>query len=120
MKAVLTLNSYTCLVRLGCEAQERSIPQAVSFTVSFAFPDIPKACQTDNLEDTICYADACESIRKVAECKEYRLVEHLADEVFRSLRSLVNSKVKITLLTKKVNPPVEGLSGGAHFELTEI
>jgi dihydroneopterin aldolase len=68
----------------------------------------------------VCYADLIELARQEVAGREFRLVEHLAHELFARLRPLVPVDARLWLRVNKLAPPVEGLAGGVAFSLGEF
>ena len=118
--AMLEFRRARLAVRLGCGEEERGAPQAVDLDLAIAFAAPPRACASDRLEDTVCYADLIELARKVVEGREFRLVEHLAHELFARLRPLVPADARLWLRATKLAPPVVGLAGGVAVVLGEF
>ncbi len=116
IQALLTIEDFSCECRLGCTVAEREFPQEVRASVEIAFAQTPKACLTDELKDTICYAEICESIRRTARSREFATVENLAQVVFETVK--IPHPWRLTL--HKVKPPVDGLLGGVKFRLGNI
>jgi dihydroneopterin aldolase len=106
-------------VRLGCEAEERAAPQKVELDATLRFATAPEACRTDRLEDTICYADLAAVARERASAREYRLVEHLGQEIYTAFRDRIPEATQLQLVVRKVAPPVPGLHGGVSFAIEE-
>ena len=75
-------------VRLGCEAAERALPQAVDIELRIRFADLPAACWTDELADTVCYAELAALLREHCAQREFRLIERLALELSGVVRAL--------------------------------
>ena len=65
-------------VRLGCEAPERAVPQAVDLALVIDFATAPAACTSDELADTVCYAELAGLAGAYCAAREFRLVERLA------------------------------------------
>ena len=120
MTGLLEFRGARLAVRLGCGAEERARPQPVDLDVSVRFAELPPACETDKLEDTICYADLIEAARARVAGHEFKLVEHLAYELLGTLRPLVPPSAELWLRVTKLHPPVEGLSGGVSFALGDF
>jgi dihydroneopterin aldolase len=113
----LEVRDLSVPVRLGCSAEERAVPQEARFSLTLELPRPPRACQTDRLEDTICYATICDAIRAVATSGEFATVERLGAAALERLRAALPPDVRARLRVHKVRPPVEDLLGGAIFEL---
>jgi dihydroneopterin aldolase len=107
-------------VRLGCGADERAIPQAVDLDVAVRFAELPPACESDKLEDTVCYADLIEAARARVAGREFHLVERLAHELLAALRPLVPPGAELWLRVTKLRPPVSELAGGVAFSLGDF
>jgi dihydroneopterin aldolase len=107
-------------VRLGCGAEERAAPQDVDLDVAVRFAELPPACESDKLEDTVCYADLIAAARARVAGREFHLVERLAHELFAALRPLVPPRAELWLRVTKVRPPVADLAGGVAFSLGDF
>jgi dihydroneopterin aldolase len=118
--AILEFRRARLAVRLGCSAEERAAPQPVDLDLAIRFAAPPPACASDRLEQTVCYADLIELARQTVAGREFRLVEHLAHELFARLRPLVPADAQLWLRATKLAPPVEGLAGGVAFSLGEF
>jgi dihydroneopterin aldolase len=120
----LVVEKFETLVHLGCEAAERRLPQKVHFNCKITFKNLPKAVETDELKDSICYADLCAEFKKTSESKHFKLIEHLAHCALLKVESLLVtnketsqpiSEIEITV--HKLNPPVDDLRGGTFFSI---
>ena len=107
-------------VHLGCGAEERARAQPVDLDVSVRFAELPAACESDKLEDTLCYADLIAAARARVAGREFKLVERLAHELYGALRPLVPPGAELWLRVTKLQPPVDGLSGGVSFALGDF
>jgi len=104
-------------VRLGWGAEERARPQRVALAVSIEFAEPPLACGSDDLTDTVCYADLIDRARQLAASRDFRLIEHLAALLATELRRPLPAGARMRIRVTKLNPPVEDLDGGVHFTL---
>jgi dihydroneopterin aldolase len=115
----LRIDGLKLAVRLGCSVEERLLPQEVIVTVELRFRESPKGVLTDALADTVCYAEISDSVRKLCESVEYKLVEKMAYDVYRDVHRMVlkitGSGVEVGVSIHKVRPPVENLRGGVFF-----
>ena len=78
--------------------------------------DLSRAGASDDLHDTVNYAEIFTCVQKVVEGERYNLVERLTTEVARQLFMhfpLVEVKVKVT----KPNPPIKGHYEGVAIEM---
>jgi dihydroneopterin aldolase len=113
----LFVNDFTFLCLLGCYPEEQTQKQEVSVSLKMEFSEIPQACMTDNLEDTLCYENICNEIKAVGDKKLYKTVEHLSFEIFLTLKKIIPNEYRWSIKLRKVNPPIEGLKNGVIFEL---
>lgn len=111
----LRMENFEVKVRLGCLADERAVPQLIRISAEFVFEEPPKACLSDELEDTICYAQVCDALKKHCESREFKLIERIGFECYGLLRELSRGKAKVALKVHKVKPPVESLAGGSTY-----
>lgn len=114
---IMEVRSARLRVRLGCSALERAQPQEVDLDVMVRFDDYPAACESDELKDTVCYAELIESARAVCEKREFKLIEKLANEIYRRLRYQVPPESDLWLRVIKLNPPIADLHGGVSFSI---
>lgn len=94
-------------ISLGCGAAEKVHPQPVDIFIKISTTQEPKGCNTDQLEDVICYKHLTDLILKVVENRSFNLIESLAKVVFDVLSgepNLVGSYLEITI--QKPNHPV--------------
>jgi len=117
---VLEFRGARLEVRLGCSAEERAEPQPVDLDLAVRFRELPLACASDKLEDTLCYADLIDAAREACAGREFHLVERLAHELFGRLRALVPADAELWLRATKLHPPVAGLHGGVAFSLGDF
>jgi dihydroneopterin aldolase len=112
----LRVENLSLNVRLGCTIEERSRPQEVRITYEFRYRAPLRGETTDDIDDVVCYAAACEALRKHCETGEYKLIERLAVECLGILyRSIAGKKALVAIMIHKVRPPVSGLLGGATY-----
>jgi dihydroneopterin aldolase/2-amino-4-hydroxy-6-hydroxymethyldihydropteridine diphosphokinase len=120
MLNALRIEDFSVQVHLGCGKEERLVSQEVRVSLEIRFPELLKAAKTDELTDTICYADLCEAIRKIAGLQEYKLIEKLGLDCFQAVRELAGPGNQIALEIHKVRPPVQDLQGGSIYRLGDF
>ncbi len=123
MKQILKINQFEVWVHLGCTVEERKHTQPVHFTLQIKFIKNLAGSQTDQLTEAVDYVGLTESIKSVALAKHYQLIEHLNQEVFDSLMSLLKKKkltAEIELTIKKIRVPVENLMNGVEFTCQQM
>lgn len=113
----LTIDDLELWVHLGCSDGERATPQPVLLSLALRFDAPPRACESDELVDTICYAELSDVARTVTSAREFNTVESMAWEIARSLRERLPGSVRLTLRLAKPRAPVPGLRGGVAFAI---
>ncbi|NCX93347.1 MAG: dihydroneopterin aldolase [Gammaproteobacteria bacterium] len=111
MRSELTLNQFRLQVRLGWPEEERSHFQEVLLDLHLHFLNLPQACLTDELSDTVCYAMLAQDIQNFSAQKSFKLIEYFAHELYRFIKSKLGEVSIILTLTK--TPPVAGLQHSA-------
>ncbi len=115
----LTIRGILLHTRLGCSADERLNPQPVEVDLTIRFQTPPRGMVTDRLEDTVSYDALVNAIKAVVSDREFSLVEHLANEIFISLRNLVESGDELRVTVRKVSPPIPEITKGAEFTVSD-
>lgn len=105
-------------VYLGWPEAERLQEQHIQLDAKIVFSQLPSACTSDDLNDTFCYGALVTAIKQKINAKEFRLVEHLAHEIYQAIRSLIPTEAKIQLSVNK-QPAISDLTGGVTFELRD-
>ena len=111
---MLSVHDLELYINLGWRKQERKLEQAILLDLDICLPKPPKACKTDKLEDTICYAEMIEDLRKQLSKKSYRLIEHLTQDIFDIVKLQLPKQAKLMVRINKY-PKIEGLLGGVSF-----
>jgi len=114
----LQLKALEVSVRLGCFEEERAEPQVVRFTLRLRFPDRPQACESDAIEDTICYEEIARVVSMTAQAREFRLVEHLAWTVHQKVGELLPPSTVLSLKLHKPSLPMDFVTEGAVYEIS--
>ena len=109
---MMTGNIYIDSLRMhafhGVLEQEKTVGNDYIVSVTMEYP-LENACQTDNLDDTINYANVADTV--VEEMKiPSKLVEHVAGRIVRRLKSLFPATTMVRVNVKKVAPPMPTLS----------
>lgn len=90
----------------GASADERRSSRRFQVDVDLVFP-MARAIESDRLADTVNYRDVCETIVQIGEARPYRLLEALAAEMLREMRSRW-PQAQITVELRKLHPPCPG------------
>ncbi len=99
----------------GVLPQERVVGNDYVVDVSAEY-DISRAVATDNVADTLNYADMCKAINDEMAVPS-QLIEHVAGRVAERLFELFPAITSLRLSLTKVNPPMGADCDGAGVEI---
>lgn len=71
--------------------------------------DLKKAGQSDDVQDTVSYADVYEVIKHHMEKKQYKLLEALAEDIAEAILSQYGKIQEILIHIEKPEAPVKGI-----------
>lgn len=111
----LTIRDLELNVNLGWPEKERLQEQRVLLDIEIRFLQPLKACMTDNLQDTICYATLTQTLRNEISGKKFSLIEHLAHTLYQILKSQLPEQTHLNVRLTKY-PNIEGLLSGVSFD----
>ena len=107
----LRVQGLEVAIHLGWPDNERKDAQSVFLDIEIDFFQPPLACQTDELQDTLCYAALARQIKEATRGHYFHLIEHLAREIYLLVKSRLATKDSVMIhLTK--HPKIVGLGGG--------
>jgi dihydroneopterin aldolase len=115
MTPVLSLVDLELTCHLGVPAEERAQPQKILCTAVFPVPNLKKAAETDNLEDTINYYDLSQLLKKTAKQKERKLIETLAVDLSQAALAAFSLPWIDLELKKFILPDTRHISFQARF-----
>lgn len=118
-RSSLILRDLALNVHLGVTPEERELLQQVMVNVEFRFSTLPHGCCSDDLRETINYAEVVQQLVDLCANKEFNLIEHLCHEIHLFVQEVArkNSAVASTSITKK--PPLANL-GASCFVINDI
>lgn len=116
---LLAINGLELNTFLGWPDEERLQKQTVWLDVKMRFATAPKACVSDDLNDTVCYQHLIAELRQHLADKQFKLVEHLTHEIYTFIESAVPKETAIFItLTKR--PPINGLGNVTYHYGTAL
>jgi len=74
------------IVKLGVVEEERNRPQAIYATIT-TYTDTRKAGKSDDIKDTLNYADIHRQAKIAAECRVYSTLEAVAESIYQQLQA---------------------------------
>ena len=90
----------------GVMEQERIVGNTYRVDLKL-FLDLSKAIESDNLEDTLNYADIYNLVKEEMAISSL-LLEHAAGRIVRKIKHKYPHISKIKIRLAKINPPIEG------------
>lgn len=120
LSAELQINELCYFVSLGCSDAEKSILQEVLISVSVVFANPPQACESDDLQNTICYAQIADCLFVSFENQKFNTIEKLAMHSWQVVKKLCTEKTQISIKINKVRPPIGRKNSGSTFLLKGI
>ncbi len=107
-------------VHLGYNEDERALAQEVNLSIRIQFPVLPPACQTDELRDTICYAQIINSLRGYLFKQRYSLIERLGYDIYTYINEKLPDQTQLGIKITKLYPPLEKVPEGVAFILGDF
>ncbi|NLB02957.1 MAG: dihydroneopterin aldolase [Bacteroidales bacterium] len=111
----LQLNEMKFFAYHGVNEQERIVGNTYLVNLKLSL-DMSKACQSDQLEDTLNYAKVYKQVAAVMHIP-CNLIEHLAEKICRQLRHTFPEIQGIEVKVKKCHPPIVGIMESAEVIL---
>ena len=99
----------------GVMEEERII--GGTFLVDISYDLVTDAVETDNIEDTISYAEVFDIVKAEMQ-KPSNLIEHVAGRIMKTVKSKFPQMDSTTVKISKLNPPVNGEAGKASVSIT--
>ena len=97
------VHGIECQILIGLYEWERTAPQTVTIDVEYTIAS-PTVAQTDDIEDTLNYAELTKHIKTIAEKTDYQLVETLAYKLSQTIKEHFPVQYLKLRLTKKDIP----------------
>lgn len=92
----------------GVEEQEKKVPQTFIVDLEL-FLDLHKAGNTDELKNTVNYAQVFQLVEKIVEGESYALIEALADRIAWDLLASFPVLKSLEVTVYKPEAPVQGV-----------
>ena len=117
MKTVIQLNNIHFYAYHGVLPHEAFV--GTRFVVNIRIEaDLSAACRSDNVEDTINYADVYEIVKKQMNITS-KLIENVAYRILRSLKTTFPNISAIEVRLAKMQPPINGDVKSAEIVISE-
>ncbi len=116
MSDKILLTGAHFFARHGVSDEERQVGGRLVVDVELTY-DLTRAGASDDVADTISYADIYEAVRGIVESRSFHLVEKLAETIAASL--LIRFPAQAVLVrVRKDPPPIPGAVDYAGVEIT--
>ncbi|WP_202070034.1 dihydroneopterin aldolase [Rickettsia tillamookensis] len=106
-------------VHLGCSTQEKHHAQPVKINIKLLLSTPPPATITDNINDTVCYAEIVRLVQKLSQENHFNLIEYLAAQIYDIIyQNFIESKLEkifLNVTVTKLKSSVSGVHGGVSF-----
>lgn len=116
-KSSLFINGLEMELFLGWPNEERMRRQIVSLDIEIQYPATPKACVSDDLQDTVCYRELIENLRANIGRKKYHLIEHVTQAAYDILKKQLPTTCQMSVSLTK-HPQIQGL-GSVTFHVQD-
>jgi len=106
VKSYILLENLTFYAHHGVFGQETVVGNVFMVNLKIEI-DLRKSCESDNLEDTVSYADIYEDVKSEILIPS-KLLEHAAFRVIRRLKDKYPLIETVEIRLSKRNPPIGG------------
>lgn len=117
MQSLLKIKDYNIALYIGVEPIEQNNKQEIYIDIEVKFKSLPKSIETDDIQDTECYADICAQLDQL-NGEKFKTIEFLANKSFIILKQKLSLHY-INVHVKK-QPLINGLQGGVVFSIGEF
>lgn len=99
----------------GWGEAERELKQLIAVEIKIKFAAEPKACLTDNLQETYCYDGLIKAIHHHIDQGEFRLLEHLTYIVYQIVKKTINNAGAVSVSISKKFPILNTIGSAVFF-----
>lgn len=117
MQYELKISNYKTFIFLGYYEWEQQKKRPVILDIHILFKEPPSGCFNDQLQDTVCYSCLIQKIEQTIGDKRFKLIEHVAQIIFSTIKSVVQDSCTIFVEVSKT-APIKNL-GKASFKISE-
>jgi 7,8-dihydroneopterin aldolase/epimerase/oxygenase len=113
---IIEISNLRCYGYVGYFPEEKVLGQWFEVNARIAY-DLARAGQTDQLTDTLNYAQVIELIKEKIAKSQFALIERLAQVIAQDILEIpLVTEVKLKLT--KLSPPIADFSGQVSVEIT--
>jgi dihydroneopterin aldolase len=113
----IRINNMSFHTYNGVFPEEKRLGQRLEIDVELTYP-IEQQVKTDNLNETVSYADVYETIESFVLNHNYNLIESLANNLLTTLLANYLSISDIRLKVRKYSVPIAGIFDNIEIEVS--
>lgn len=117
MKTTIVLNEMRFYAYHGVMEQETKVGNQYSVNITME-ADLLQACESDNVEDTINYANVFNLVKEEMN-KPSKLIEHVAMRIYKRVKETFPAILKLDVRVVKWSPPVRGEIKSAEIVISD-
>jgi len=91
----------------GVLPEEKKVKQKFIINIEL-YLNLEKACKSDDVIDTVSYADVFSDVKVIVEDNKFDLIEHLAYEISKKILKNHDKVMEVMVQVLKPNAPVDG------------
>lgn len=114
MKTIIELKKLELWLHLGWPKEERETLQRVLVDIQLHFHSPPKGCESDLLQDTVCYHALSDIIKKTLAQERFHLIERLSLRLYEIIQHEIKISASIAIRVFK-QPSISHLTEGVSF-----
>ncbi len=111
----LSLNGLRLSVFLGIYPEEKRKKQTVTIDAHIRFAEPPKACESNQIEDTYCYAALIQYLKVQLDKQKFQLIENFTKTLYSLIKAYFPAGVSLSVRATK-QPSIPELTQGVTFE----
>ncbi|TLQ03454.1 dihydroneopterin aldolase [Pediococcus stilesii] len=115
----IRINNMTFHTYNGVFAEEKKLGQKLEIDVEMTYP-IEEKVKTDNLNETVSYADVYSVIEDFVLKNNFNLIESVANNLLKILLTKFLALNAITLRIRKYSVPIDGIFKNIEIEVSGV
>ena len=104
MKYELKIMGHRNMAFLGLYEHEQASKREIIINIIITFNEPPKACFSDDIEDTVCYDSIINIIDEILSSNRFKLVEHITHCIYNKLSIYLKNYANLSVEVVKPNP----------------
>jgi dihydroneopterin aldolase len=113
----LDIVNYEIYVILGNDDCERKDRRRIIADISLRFTDKNDACRSDDLGETVCYANLMDFLEEKLRHTQFHLLERITQFLYDEISVYLGNKTDVLKYVRvtKIDPPVENLKSASFI-----